>query len=256
MRNPREIKSESKPEIFQNLGDGTFYYNFDIQKIRIPFQDNETSILKDGFSYKQTRFSGIPQYKVVVESVIREYLTIDEEFDLINSYNKKVKSGASDIDADVTAYKEYSRLLSSIKSQIKKDLNKYNGITSTQIEQAIVDKITEINEYDSSSTINSFTINGITLWLNKDQRANLMRGFEAQKNAGIKTVNIWYNNQPINLLVDNALNILSAVEVYAIECFNVTSTHKKQVSSLTNLDKINSFNIKAGYPDKLTFTTD
>ena len=118
MRNPREIKSESKPEIFQNLGDGTFYYNFDIQKIRIPFQDNETSILKDGFSYKQTRFSGIPQYKVVVESVIREYLTIDEEFDLINSYNKKVKSGASDIDADVTAYKEYSKLLSSTSFKV------------------------------------------------------------------------------------------------------------------------------------------
>ena len=87
-------------------------------------------------------------------------------------------------------------------------------------------------------------------------REEAKKAVEKCKHAGIKTVNIWYNNQPINLLVDNALNILSAVEVYAIECFNVTSTHKKQVSSLTNLDKINSFNIKAGYPDKLTFTTD
>lgn len=256
MRSPRELKTEIKPEIFQNLGDGTFYYNFNIQKVRIPFQDNENSILKDGFSYNQTRFSGIPQYKVVVESVIREYLTVDEEFDLINSYNKKVKSGASNIDADVIAYKEYSELLSSIKSMVKKDLNKYNGIKSTPLEQAIQDKITEINEYDSSSNINSFTINGITLWLTRDQRANLTRGFEAQKKAGYDKVNIWYNNQPINLLVDDAINILSAVEVYAVECFNVTSAHKKQVSALKDIDEINSFNIKTGYPDKLTFTTD
>lgn len=40
----------------------------------------------------------------------------------------------------------------------------------------------------------------------------------------------------IKMSCDKAIQLLSALEMYALECFNVTATHKKAVAELTDIE--------------------
>ena len=53
---------------------------------------------------------------------IKEHITPEEEFDLINSYNRNILLGEEFIE-DTEKYKEYLTLLQEIKSRVKNDFN-------------------------------------------------------------------------------------------------------------------------------------
>ena len=58
----------------------------------------------------------------------------------------------------------------------------------------------------------------------------------------------------IEVNCDKAIQLLSALEMYALQCFNVTSAHKKTVSELTSIKEIEDFDITADYPDQLVIS--
>ena len=126
MKEPKRITSFSKPESFQKLGNDTYYYNYNI--VQTQAYSNEqvdgqwTEVLKTAYVFLQVLLYGQPNYSDCVQAIIREYLTQDEEFDLINSYNAAVVDGETS-SADITNYKEYLAFLISIKTNIKADFN-------------------------------------------------------------------------------------------------------------------------------------
>ena len=48
-----------------------------------------------------------------------------------------------------------------------------------------------------------------------------------------------------------AIMLLSSLEMYALECFNVTAAHKKAVSELTTIEEVEAYDYKTGYPKQL-----
>ena len=52
---------------------------------------------------------------------------------------------------------------------------------------------------------------------------------------------------------EKLLEILCALEVYAIDCFNNTTDHLYAVDAMTTVEEIESYDHTAGYPEKLTF---
>ena len=126
MKEPKRITSFSKPESFQKLGNDTYYYNYNI--VQTQAYSNEqvdgqwTEVLKTAYVFLQVLLYGQPNYSDCVQAIIREYLTQDEEFDLINSYNAAVVTGETS-SADITNYKEYLALLTTIKTNVKADFN-------------------------------------------------------------------------------------------------------------------------------------
>ena len=66
---------------------------------------------------------GKPKYKECVELLIRRFITRTQEFDLINSANKAILSGAKSSE-DITKYREYLDKVEEIKKQVEKDLGK------------------------------------------------------------------------------------------------------------------------------------
>lgn len=124
MENPRKIQSEQQPEMFQMLGDSTYYYNYDVKQVQVEDYDQEAQKLvkKDKYEFNQVMLRGLPEYKALVQAVIRQFVTQNEEFDLINSYNKAVAEGITD-SIDITKYKEYIAKVDAIKAMVKKDLN-------------------------------------------------------------------------------------------------------------------------------------
>ena len=117
MKEVRKITSTEKPKIIEYLGDGSYYYNYNIEKII----DDELDI----YSYIQVRLYGKANYADCVKAVIRIFVTSEEEFDLINSMNRTILSGNDD--GSINKYKEYLQLLDVIKSNVRSDFYNINS---------------------------------------------------------------------------------------------------------------------------------
>ena len=104
--------------MIEKLGNGTYYYRFDIQSEYSEY--SEDSELQ--YNFIQVLLSGQPNYNNCVQAIVRSYLTIDEEFDLINSYNSYVQN-LTDNSNVVDEYKDYLNLLTQIKTKVKEDFS-------------------------------------------------------------------------------------------------------------------------------------
>ena len=108
-----------------------------------------------------------------------------------------------------------------------------------------------IDVYDSSSAVNSFLLNGMEVWLDKATRVGLMNSTTIAKSMGQQKTTLWLGSYQLEVECDKAIQLLSALEMYALKCFNVTAIHKKTVNELDNINAILTYNYKSDYPDKL-----
>lgn len=126
MLEPKRITSNIVPTITENLGNGNWYYNYDIksEKVELPLQEGET-VPKEKiiYNYIQVKLSEKPKYKKCVELLIRKFVTQTQEFDLINSANKDILSGVKSSE-NITKYKDYLNKIEEIKEKVAKDLGK------------------------------------------------------------------------------------------------------------------------------------
>ena len=122
-----------------------------------------------------------------------------------------------------------------------------------KLNRAKSDKKREIEYYDSSNAVNEFTINGITVWLDKATRAGLMLRFQAEMAMGETMTTLWYNGSQFPLTLTDAVSMLYAIERYASTCYDNTQLHLTNVSKLTSLEDIEKYDYRIGYPEKLDF---
>lgn len=108
-----------------------------------------------------------------------------------------------------------------------------------------------IEKYDASSSVNSFLLNGMEVWLDKATRVGLMNSTTIAKSMGQEKTTLWLGSYQLEVDCDKAIQLLSALEMYALECFNVTAAHKKAVSELDNIEGVLTYVYKSGYPEKL-----
>lgn len=108
-----------------------------------------------------------------------------------------------------------------------------------------------IEKYDASSSVNSFLLNGMEVWLDKATRVGLMNSTSIAKSMGQQKTTLWLGSYQLEVDCDKAIQLLSALEMYALECFNVTAAHKKAVSELDNIEGVLTYDYKSGYPEKL-----
>lgn len=130
----------------------------------------------------------------------------------------------------------------------RENKGKYVGMT---LEEAKAELTKQIEEYDTSDSVNGFKLNGMTVWLDKDTRVGLMNSTTIAKNMGNATTTLWLGGMKLEIDCDKAISLLSALEMYALECFNVTAQHKAEVEALTSLDEVAAYDITKGYPSQL-----
>lgn len=142
-------------------------------------------------------------------------------------------------DYEVVAYSDYL---------IAENKKKYEGKTLKEAKEML---LAEISAYDTSSSVNGFILNGLLVWLDKATRVGLMNSTTIAKAAGQKTTTLWLGGIKLVVDCDKAIQLLSALEMYALECFNVTASHKQAVSELTTIEEVESYDYKSGYPKML-----
>lgn len=112
--------------------------------------------------------------------------------------------------------------------------------------------LSTIEAYDASDSVNAFVLNGQEVWLDKATRVGLMNSTTIAKAMGQATTTLWLGEAKLVVDCDKAIQLLSALEMYALECFNVTAAHKKAVTEMTTLEDVLGYDYTGGYPQKLT----
>lgn len=141
----------------------------------------------------------------------------------------------------------------------KYDVVKVDSKVKTEedvIEALKESKLDEITEYDTSSNVNVFSLNGADVWLDRDTRVSLMNSTTISKNMGQEETTLWLGTIKVVVKCDLAIQMLSALEMYALQCFNKTAEHKKNVESLNTINEIVSYDYTVGYPEKLVLVTE
>ena len=119
------------------------------------------------------------------------------------------------------------------------------------LEKAKKEKLEAILAYDTSSDVNGFMLNGNKVWLDKGTRVGLMNSIQITRDMGQDTTTLWFDGYKLEVRCDMAIMLLSSLEMYALECFNVTAAHKKAVSELTTIEEVEAYDYKTGYPKQL-----
>ena len=114
-------------------------------------------------------------------------------------------------------------------------------------------KLREISAYDKSEAVNSFEFDCKRMWLDKATRVGLMNSVTIEKTSGKADTTLWFGGEPYVIDIDKAIAMLSALEIYALACYNVTEQHKARVSELTDIEAVLTYDYTTGYPDKLSF---
>lgn len=131
--------------------------------------------------------------------------------------------------------------------------------TQESLSQVLQNKIQEILEWDSSTNVNLCYINhnghSFPYWASKEERNDLKAALNDCLNIGrdIYRLDLRDINVSITTSCDQLLQVLSALEVYAIDCYNKTTDHIYAVKNLSNLEDIQNYNYTEGYPEKLIF---
>ena len=116
-------------------------------------------------------------------------------------------------------------------------------------------KLAEIDEYDTSDNVNVFYLNGMKVWLDKDTRVGLMNSTNIAKSKNNDTTTLWLGSNKLVINCDLAIKFLSDLEMYALTCFNITASHKKEVSEMTDIETIYNYDYTVDYPEPLVMNT-
>ena len=136
-------------------------------------------------------------------------------------------------------------------------LAKTGGISQTDEERLAFAKemlTREIAAHDTSSSVNGFKLNGLTVWLDKDTRMGLMNSTTIAKSMGQETTTVWFGGISMTIPCDTAIGMLSALEMYALTCFNVTAGHKAAIAALESVDDVVAYDYCKKYPEQLSLT--
>ena len=139
------------------------------------------------------------------------------------------------------------------KEQYSYDVCWIDGVSSDAdvLQRAKETVLAAIEAYDTSSAVNGFILNGERVWLDKATRVGLMNSTTIAKAMGQATTTLWLGDVKLVVECDKAIQMLSALEMYAMECFNVTAAHKAAVEKLQTVEEVLAYDYTAGYPKLL-----
>ena len=210
-----------------NKGHSTYIINYDIIE-----QEDGLTCLEDIIFVENNNKDNL--IKAIIE---HKYSSEDVNLILSNTYNGET--------SEHLAYLEWLDYAKKCASII---------FDAPTLENAINAKIEEITKYDVSSNVNGFLYNGNTYWLDKDTRVGLMNSTKILKDAGETSTTLWLGNLHVTFPVDDFISMLSALEMYALQCYNVTAQHKVAVAELTTIEAVEAYDITADYPSQLDFS--
>lgn len=142
--------------------------------------------------------------------------------------------------------------LSHVYDRVPTDVDKIN-LYSEYLGQCKSQKLKQIVDYDNSSEVNSFYVNGLSVWLDKATRVGLANSIAIEKTAGKTETTLYLNGIALTIGIEQAQQILATLELYALDCYRKTEEHKATINALSIIEDVEKYDITLGYPEKLQF---
>ena len=120
-------------------------------------------------------------------------------------------------------------------------------------------KLYNLEEYDNSSEVNDCIIvyqgQELHYWANKTERNDLKNAIRDCVAMGRTEYRLDLRDKGISitLLCELLLQMMAALEVYAIDCYNKTTDHNYAIKALETLEEVEAYDYEVGYPEKLRF---
>ena len=178
------------------------------------------------------------EVEAIMRNLLGKKMDAENEFEALNTWCNQCKTRA--VYLMNLGEKEYDLVSEEWRERCKATL-----------EKAKKEKLEAILAYDTSRDVNGFMLNGNKVWLDKGTRVGLMNSIQITRDMGQDTTTMWFDGYKLEVRCDMAIMLLSSLEMYALECFNVTAAHKKAVSELTTIEEVEAYDYKTGYPKQL-----
>lgn len=176
---------------------------------------------------------------------------LDEKYNVGSSYEDYQNGKFVKLSEEQISFME-----SNPTASISEVWNMKMNVVERTLEQAKQEKLAAIEQYDSSSSVNSFNVNNNSVWLDKDTRSNYKTSIDAAELLGETEISLLISNLSVTLTIQQAKVMLAQIQRYADACYLVTQSHIAGVKALTTINEVDVYDIEKGYPDKLTFTID
>lgn len=124
---------------------------------------------------------------------------------------------------------------------------------SDKLAAAKEEKLIQINIYDASNEVESFTINGSSMWLGHELRQQIRTSADAYEANGYEQMTKMFNGVEFTFPIPAWRQMLNALEIYAAEALNNTERHKAAVRSMDSIQDVIDYDYTTGYPEKLAF---
>lgn len=124
------------------------------------------------------------------------------------------------------------------------------------LDEAKQNKIFEIEAYDASPEVESFTINGNQMWLGHELRQQIRTSADAYLTLGYTDMTKVFNGTEFTFPITTWIQMLNALEVYAAEALNTTERHINAVNALQTIQEVSEYDYTTNYPEKLSFNTE
>lgn len=157
------------------------------------------------------------------------------------------------IDSPVTFDANYQTYTVSYVEDADTITTQYN-IVYLSIETLKEVKLKELADYDISTNVNGFNMNGVSAWFNKENRAALSTSIESASLLGELEITFVVNDKEFSIDIQTAKQMLATIQRYADKCYLVTEAHKRAIKALTKEEDIVNYDVTTGYPTKVTFT--
>lgn len=239
---------DSKPSIYEANGNGSYTYRWDIKEVEVPAQEDGGEPTKQWECKEVIVWATVTKNKLTA-AVLSALWDSDYEAKLQNDYNA-AKMGQAEASC-IQKYEDFIRERKRIKKQVDKDFRDINGIART-LQDAIGEKISDVEDFDTSSEVNSFLVNGQPCWIDKEMRAVYGNSVSSAKMLGEESIDIDLAGMVITLPIANAELMIASIQRYADKAAIVTAKHKHEIASLSSVDEVDSYDFKTGYPDKIT----
>lgn len=138
--------------------------------------------------------------------------------------------------------------------------NNVHGLTEEQVlENLKRGKVLQLHDFDNSKEVNVCYIvyNGNTMeyWANKHERDALKSALRDCVEMGRAEYRLDIRELGFSLFIpcQMMLQMLSALEIYAIDCYNRTTDHEFAIMALNTREEVSAYDYTVGYPEKLRF---
>ena len=218
------------PEKIIQYDKNSYLINYDIEESTQIEEEEELKIYK-------CKYIIVPELtkEEIVNALIREEYSETQELNILRKSEGK----------DYYDLQQYTKKANIIADKILNPENELNQIKN--------EKLIDIDSYDKSDDINSFTYQGKMYWLPRETRVSVMNTANILKNNNIQYMDLWLDTTHVQLSPDSVIQMLTQLEQYALGCYNKTAQHKLNVLNLSTVDEVNAYDYKSGYPEKLEF---